>query len=107
MDQKILSDPELSQQQKDSMLVLYALGEGNPGAYTVVSKLYELIEQDNDKNAEVMEFIRNLLINEIVGTRLWYIFKNEANTDANKLIKLDLTQFDDQYFYDKFEKYIS
>lgn len=90
----------------DSVLVLYTLGEGNPGAYTVVSKLYKCIEEDENKSNTVMEFIKNVLMRNITGARLWYIYKNEAAFDINSLLQLDLTKFNDTYFYDKFEKYI-
>lgn len=90
----------------DNMLILYALGDSNPGAYTVVSKLYEILEQNETNNEKVIAFITNLLELNICGARLWYIFKNEATTDVNKLITLDLTNFTDEYFYDRFEKYI-
>lgn len=106
METQILQDPDLTDEMKNSMLVLYALGEGNPGAYTVVSKIYNLIEEDETKNVVVMEFIRNLLIKNITGARLWYIYKNEANYDANRLTQLDLNQFTNDYFYNKFEKFI-
>jgi prolipoprotein diacylglyceryltransferase len=101
-----LSNQE-QEQESDIMLISYALGERNPGAHTVVAKMFGLIEQDESKNQEIMDFITKLLNNNIVGARLWYIFKNEAKTDINNLIKLDLSQFTNEYFYDKFEKYIS
>jgi len=105
MHDQIINDHELTEQQKDSMLVLYALGQGNPGAYTVIAKLYNLVEIDSSNNTIVSNFIRDALINNISGSRLWYIFKNEANNDINTLISLNLSLFTDEYFYEKFEKY--
>ena len=105
MDKEILNNPELSQEQKDYVCVIYALAEGNPGAHTVVAKMLKLIEEDDTKNTDIMIFIGKLLNNKIVGARLWYTFKNEANSDINKFINLDLSQFTNEYFFEKFEKY--
>jgi len=92
-------------QYSDSMLVLLSLGDGNPGAYTVVSKLFEIIELDETKNDLVMNFICILLKNNIIGPRLWYIYKNEAKFDINNLVNLNVSKFTNDYFYEKFEKY--
>lgn len=93
-------------QYSDSMLVMLVLGDGNPGAYTVVSKLFEVIEQDETKNYLIMNFISSLMEKNIVGARLWYIYKNESKFDINKFINLNLKPYTNEYFYEKFEKYI-
>lgn len=90
----------------DDKLVMLALGEGNPGAYTVVSKLFEIIESDETKHDMIMNLIKDLMNKNIVGTRLWYIYKNEAKLNINNLLTINLDQFTDEYFYDKFEKYL-
>lgn len=86
--------------------VMVALGERNPGAYTVVSKLFEIIELDETKEEIVTNLIKNLINKNIVGARLWYVYKNEAKIDVNNLLNLNLDVFTDDYFYEKFEKYI-
>lgn len=111
MMDKQLSQNELQNQHlhmfgQNSMLVLYTLGEGNPGAYTVVSKLYQLIEEDHIMYDNVIGFIQNLLLKKITGARLWYIYKNESNFDVKTLIQLNLEQFTTEYFFEKFEKYL-
>jgi hypothetical protein len=103
MEQK--QEQEQEQKQIDYICMIYALAQGNPGAHTVVAKMLKLIEEDDSKNTEIMEFISKLLDNDITGSRLWYIFKNEANSDINKLINIDLSQFTNKYFFEKFEKY--
>ena len=92
-------------QLSDDKLIMLALGEGNPGAYTVVAKMFEIIEADETKNALVMNLIKDLMDKKIVGTRLWYIYKNEAKLNINNLLNMNLQQFTNEYFYNKFEKY--
>lgn len=108
---KPISQDELPTRQlhifgQNSMLVLHTLGDGNPGAYTVVSKLYQLIEEDHIMYNNVIGFIQKLLHNKITGTRLWYVYKNESNFDIRGLIKLNLEEFTNEYFFEKFEKYL-
>jgi hypothetical protein len=52
-----------------------------------------------------MKFINKLLIKDIVGERLWYIYKHEAKLDIDKLLELNLDLYTNDYFYFKFEKY--
>ena len=99
-----ITEKELSE-CSDSILIMLALGGSNPGACTVVSKLFEIIETDQTKNDLVMNIIKNLLDKNIIGPRLWYIFKNEAKKNINELFIINLDQFTDEYFYEKFEKY--
>jgi len=90
----------------DDKLIMLALGEGNPGAYTVVSKLFEIIESDETKHDMIMNLIKDLMNKNIVGTRLWYIYKNEAKLNINNLLSINLEQFTDEYFHEKFEKFL-
>lgn len=92
-------------QFSDSKLIMLALGEGNPGAYKVVVELFKVIELDETKNELIMNLINDLLTKNIIGTRLWYIYKNEAKLNINNLLNINLEQFTDEYFYEKFEKY--
>jgi hypothetical protein len=85
--------------------IMLELGQKNPGGYTVVTKLFELLDSDKPTQILTKKLIKNLITKNIVGTRLWYIYKNEANFDINKLLNIDLDQFSNEYFYDKFEKY--
>ena len=99
-----ITEEELSE-SCNSILIMLALGGSNPGACTVVSKLFEIIENDQTKNDLVMNIIQKLLNNNIIGSRLWYIFKNEAKKNINELFIINLDQFTNEYFYEKFEKY--
>lgn len=89
----------------DTQLILLALGERNPGAHTVIAKLFEIIEKDAAKHYIIMDLIEDLMDKNIVGARLWYIYKNESKMDINNLLNLNLDVFTDEYFYEKFEKY--
>ena len=99
-----ITEEELSE-SCNSILIMLALGGSNPGACTVVSKLFEIIENDQTKNDLVMNIIQKLLNNNIIVSRLWYIFKNEAKKNINELFIINLDQFTNEYFYEKFEKY--
>ncbi len=90
----------------DSKLIMLALGDGNPGAYKVVVELFKVLELDETKEKLITDFIKNLLTRDIVGARLWYIYKNEAKLNINELLNSNLDLFTTEYFYEKFEKYI-
>ena len=92
-------------QYSDTKLIMLALGDGNPGAYKVVVELFKVVELDETTNDTIMNLIKQLMIKNIIGARLWYIYKNEAKLDINNLIYVNLDQFTDEYFYEKFEKY--
>jgi hypothetical protein len=74
---------------------------GNPGSVTIMTEIYKT-QQDED----ILIFINKILKQNITGARLWYIYKNECNLNIHELLSKDLTPFTDDYFYDKFEKYI-
>lgn len=95
-----------TEEYSDSMLILMALSNGNPGACTVVSKLFEVIEKDETKKDLIINLIKDLINKKIIGSRLWYIYKNESKSDINNLLNINLENFTDEYFYEKFEKYI-
>ena len=105
MSQSEILTEEENFEYSDTQLILLALGERNPGAHTVVSKLFEIVEKDETQNNAVMNIIENLMTKNIVGARLWYIYKNESQMNIDNLIKLNLDKFTDEYFYEKFEKY--
>ena len=92
-----------SEHMSDSMIIITALGNRNPGAYDVISKLFTEINESNKST----NFITKLLEKNIVGARLWYIYKNEAELNINNLLQLNLDNFTDSYFYEKFEKHCS
>ena len=92
----------------DTLKLIQILGENNPGAYVVVSKIFKKIDADvEQQNGHVtIHFIVKLINLNIVGARLWYIYKHEAKLDINNLLDLDLNRFNDEYFYEKFEQFI-
>ena len=92
-------------QYSDTKLIMLALGDGNPGAYKVVVELFKVIELDETKNELIISLIKQLMSKNIVGARLWYIYKNEAKLNITNLLNISLDQFTDEYFYEKFEKY--
>ena len=77
------------------------LSKGNPGRCMVIMKLIEDIDTEI-----LIDFFNKIIDRDIIGARLWYIYKNECNMNINELINKDLTLFTDNYFYEKFEKYI-
>jgi len=81
--------------------IFYIITKGNPGALTVLMEIYK---QNND--GEILAFLHNIWKHQIIGTRLWYIYKNECNLNIQDLLSKDLTPFTNEYFYEKFEKYI-
>lgn len=79
--------------------IILLLAKGNPGACTVVCKLFNYVEENEDKLQMIVNFINKILELDIVGYKLWSIYKNEANMDISQLLELDLIQFNDGYFY--------
>ena len=92
-------------QYSDTKLIMLALGDGNPGAYKVVVELFKVVELDETKNDTIMNLFKQLMSKNIIGARLWYIYKNEAKLNITNLLNISLDQFTDEYFYEKFEKY--
>lgn len=87
---------------------LSVLGNRNPGALNVAGELMSSLKNKTDSNLRksTIEFILKLLDKNITGSRLWYIYKNEANCDINKLLELNLYLFTTEYFYEAYEKYL-
>ncbi len=86
---------------KDNFTIFKVLSEGNPGACKVLIELMQNVE-----TITLDEFFITIMNKEIVGARLWYIYKNECNQNVNELVDKDLTPFTNSYFYEKFEKYL-
>ncbi len=74
---------------------------GNPGSVSVMLEIYKTYQEE-----EICVFINKIWKQQIIGARLWYIYKNECNRNIEELLSKDLTQFDNHYFYEKFERYI-
>ena len=74
---------------------------GNPGAVSVMLEIYKTYQEE-----EICVFINKIWKQQIIGARLWYIFKNECNLNISQLLSKDLTSFTKEYFHEKFEKYI-
>ncbi len=85
---------------------IYKLIGGNPGAITVITNLLDVMEEYEENEDSIIKFINELLNRNIIGPRLWYLYKNEAHYDINNMIQLELNNYDDIYFYNKFEKYL-
>jgi hypothetical protein len=82
---------------------LTLLSKGNPGCLTI---LLQILKNKNLDYKTALSFFTNINEKQILGARLWYIYKNECNENINKLLSIDLTPFTDEYFYEKYEKYI-
>ena len=80
--------------------VLTILSECNPGTNRVILELYNI----EDKNL-ILDFINKLFKQNIIGARLWYIYKNECNMSLQNLLSIDLTMFTTEYFYKNLERY--
>jgi hypothetical protein len=93
----------IDKNNRENILLFYILSDGNPGASTILSKLIKEKEKEIDT---LKQFFIKIYKHQIVGARLWYIYKNECNKDINELLNKDLTPFTNEYFYEKFERYI-
>lgn len=87
--------------ENNNLNVFCLLSDGNPGAFVILANLFK-----NINTSTLVNFLKNIFTKNIIGSRLWYIYKNECNQDIHQLLTKDLTQFDNVYFYEKFEKYI-
>jgi hypothetical protein len=85
----------------NNLTICCLLSNGNPGSITVLVNLLNNIDSPT-----LIQLFKELWNKQIIGSRLWYIYKNECNQDMNQLIQKDLTPFDNNYFYEKFEKYL-
>ena len=75
--------------------------KGNPGSVAIMLEIYKTL-QDED----IVIFLNKIWKQQIIGARLWYIYKNEFNQNIEELLSKDLTPFTNDYFYEKFEKFI-
>lgn len=85
----------------ENIIILTLITEGNPGSVTVMLELYKTRQSD-----EIVLFLNKIWKQKITGPRLWYIYKNECNRNVGELLSKDLSPFDDNYFYEKYERYI-
>lgn len=98
MDDKYIN---ITEENVEDFQIFCFLSQGNPGACSILLRLIK-----NINNIELSIFLNKIISKAILGPRLWYIYKNECNNDINELIAKDLTPFDNEYFYEKFEKYL-
>jgi hypothetical protein len=82
--------------QEEYFSIFYILSDGNIGAFTILLNLQNEIDP-----SILIRFLKNIWKQKIIGDRLWYIYRNECNSDIQELIKKDLKPFDDTYFFDK------
>jgi len=89
-------------------LTVSALGNRNPGAFNVACELTKYLENVSvpASRKNIIQFILKLLDKNITGSRLWYIYKNEADCNVNNLVELNLNRFTDDYFYEAYEQYL-
>jgi hypothetical protein len=73
--------------QEEYFSIFYILSDGNIGAFTILLNLQNEIEQST-----LIQFLKNIWKQKIIGDRLWYIYQNECNSDIQELIKKDLNQ---------------
>lgn len=85
---------------------LYEISEGNPGCLTVLIEIMKIMEKNNNTDETIKNFFINIIDKKIFGARLWYIYKNEFNKNINDLLTKNLDLFTNEYFFEKFEKYV-
>lgn len=85
----------------DNISIFSIITKGNPGSTSVMLEIYKT-QQDED----ILTFLNKIWKQQIIGARLWYIYKNECNRTIQELLSKDLSPFTNEYFYEKFEKYI-
>jgi hypothetical protein len=79
--------------EEEQFSIFYILSDGNIGAFTILLNLQNEIDQ-----SILIRFLKNIWKQKILGDRLWYIYRNECNSDIQQLLKKDLRTFDDMYF---------
>ena len=75
--------------------------QGNPGCVTVMLEIYK-----NELPNNILIFLNKIWKKQIIGARLWYIYKNEFNRNIENLLSKDLSQYTSEYFKERFERYI-
>lgn len=101
MDNKDYIDELFENLKRDNLPLFCLLSKGNPGACMVLISLFKEIE-DIDILKAFLKKVWNL---NIIGDRLWYIYKNECSENITQLINKELELFTSEYFYEKYEKY--
>jgi hypothetical protein len=85
----------------DKIETFTIITQGNPGCVTVMLEIYK-----NELPNKILTFLNKIWKQQIIGARLWYIYKNEFNHNIEDLLSKDLSQFTAEYFKERFEKYI-
>lgn len=65
----------------------------NPNTISLITTLLSSWTRD-----EISTLFTQLENNQIIGDKLYIIFKNECNNDYNNLFTLDYSKFDNEYF---------
>jgi hypothetical protein len=79
--------------EEEYFYILYILSDGNINAFIILTALQNEIELPR-----LIEFLKKIWKQRIIGHRLWYLYKNECSDSIQELIKKDLTPFDETYF---------
>lgn len=82
-------------------LILY-LSKGNPGACNVACNLIKYMQENEDRITEVADYIAQLLSREIIGAKLWVLYRTEANKSISDMLQLDLDTYTSEYFKEKY-----
>jgi hypothetical protein len=108
MDEYLIMDNNNISMNNIDSSTLAALGNKNPGAFNVASELTKYMKNVSEPNLRknIINFILKLLDKNITGSRLWYIYKNEADCNVNNLVELNLNRFTSEYFYEAYEQYL-
>lgn len=94
-------DITITEDNVENFKIFCFLSQGNPGACSILMNMIKNID-----HSELSIFFNKIINKAILGPRLWYIYKNECNNNINELIQIDLTPFNNNYFYEKFEKFV-
>jgi hypothetical protein len=85
----------------NNKILLFIICDGVPGTTQLISKILELGYSEEQLNI----FFDNIIKNKIVGSRLYFVWKNNCNRNYDDLLIHNFDQYDDIYFYNKYEKY--
>lgn len=101
MDNNCINEILVNEENIENIELFCLLSQGNPGACSVLMELIKNID-----HIKLIGFFTKIWYHQIIGARLWYIYKNECGRNINDLIDKDLAPFNKEYFYEKFEKHI-
>jgi hypothetical protein len=82
--------------------LILSLSKGNPGACNVACNLIKYMQENEDKIIEVADYISQLLSREIIGAKLWVLYRTEANKSISDMLQLDLDTYTSKYFKEKY-----